>query len=236
LVWQREPRWELEIMYRRFISRGALGALALVATLGATDCEDFSTVTIPVTDRNAPAVFARIYWDGDETVDAGSYQRETDDEDATVLVAPVVLDSGGARRLQLWQTITVDCKEPDGGPALGAIFHLGLQSDEQSGRPGDRVSDGIYLVGTELRFGDYTRHCRGTSIVDAISYTFGAVGEDFAGHAASMSGEIVYRERGTCGCAPSGLGGRCLPSVDRCSTGHHPRCLGTSGCGGCACE
>lgn len=209
--------------------------LALAAMAGFTNCGDFDDVTIPASDTTDPTMASRIYMGGTETIAMDHYHHETDDIDTSFQVLPCMIDAGGAHRLSFHQSLWVACKDPvTGEPTEGYIADFVTESDHQDGDVGDTVSNGIYLVGESIHFSDYG--CN-VNAVDFIQYQWSFLGEDFAGNQASSGGEIVYRDRGTCGCDPGGFGNICLPAYNGCTDGYAPHCDPVQGsCGGCECE
>ena len=167
---------------------------ALASTMGATNCQYFSKVTVPAVDTQKPLFATRFFFDGEEELEFVPIEYETDDLEATFVAYPAIYDSGGARNLTVVQSLQVRCKNSSSGvPTTGVDIHYVPLFAQQAGSVGSSVSNGIYLSGMAMSFSQHTHYCSGTNVVDEIEYTWAMSGEDFAGNSDSVfGGSVVY--------------------------------------------
>jgi hypothetical protein len=165
----------------------ALALPGLLAMMGATECEYFSTVTVPASDTYAPFTVTRMFFFGEEEIGAPIY-RETDDPDAVFVIYPAAIDGGGVRTIEVRHYLAVYCND---GP--GIEFLLAPMRAEQPGGVGQSASNGLFVYGDGITLGDYAGFCDDGGGVDEIVYAWTISAEDFAGNRTSNGGgEVVY--------------------------------------------
>jgi hypothetical protein len=169
--------------------------LAVAPCLGFTDCSWFSTVTVAAGDTTRPVLATRMWIGGVESTALGwADEYVTDPADAaSVVLAPGVWDSNGARTLTLDQGVSVYCHNDDEG--LGQIsdeFYF-QRGEVQPGGVGSSVRTGIYLIGDVTDLARYEGYCySGFDLVD-VTYYWSLTGTDYAGNAADpFYGTLVY--------------------------------------------
>lgn len=159
----------------------------LLAMMGATECEYFSTVKVPATDTHPPLLATRMFFFGEEELGAPIY-KETDNPDAVFVIYPAAIDGGGVRELEVAQHLQVYCNN---GP--GVDFLLAPMRAQQPGGVGQSVSNGLFVYGEGITLGDYADYCGGDAGVDEIVYTWAISAEDFAGNQNSgLGGQVIY--------------------------------------------
>ena len=173
----------------------ALLIAALIPLAGFTDCEYFSTVTVPspAQDRSVPVVGARMWIDGQERTDLGGTNRISLTGD--VVVAPFVYDSGGAGFLSLVESVVVRCHDFNAEPELGQLTRLEFiaQTTSQSGSPGQRRSDGMYLLSRVSDLTSFTSLCHAGFTPISVVLGWSVVGRDLAGKRSSATGAITWQ-------------------------------------------
>jgi hypothetical protein len=159
----------------------------LLAMMGATECEYFSTVRVPATDTHPPLLATRMFFFGEEELGAPIF-KDTDDPDAVFVIYPAAMDGGGVRRIDVGHHLQVYCND-----APGVDFLLAPMRAEQPGGVGQWVSNGLFVYGAGITLGDYAAYCGGDAGVDEIVYTWAITAEDFAGNSSSaLGGQVVY--------------------------------------------
>lgn len=165
---------------------------AVAPSLGYTDCNYFSTVTVPAADTSRPVLATRMWIGGVESIQLGWADEVVTDplDAASIFIAPAVWDGGGARTLDLDQEVTVWCD----GDGLGQVTFVNFfhRSTSQSGWPGSSVSTGMYLVGDVFDLTAYD-YCGSGFTLSEVDYGWTVTGTDFFGNAGDVfSGSIVY--------------------------------------------
>lgn len=164
----------------------ALTLPGLLAMMGATECEYFTTITVPASDTYAPFTVTRMFFFGEEEIGAPIY-RETDDPDAVFVIYPAAIDGGGVRSIEVPHHLQVYCNE---GP--GVDFLLAPMRAEQPGGVGQSASNGLFVYGEGITLGDYAGYCDDAGVEEVV-YTWAITAEDFAGNrVSSLGGQVVY--------------------------------------------
>jgi len=165
-----------------------LAVPALMAVMGPTNCDYFSTVVVPATDTTEPLVGTRFFFFGEEQIELSPIEYETHDPDASFVVYPFVYDTGGARRISVGHGITVHCVD---GPGVALDFAPVVE--QQAGQVGSAVKNGIYVQSVAMKFGDYVDECGDVDDVEAIEYGWAILGRDFAGNETyAPGGHVVF--------------------------------------------
>lgn len=169
---------------------GLLMLVAVIPLCGYTDCNYFSTVTIPAQDTQPPIVGTRMWIDGQERIDlwSSSYASAS----GSIVVVPFVYDGGGARTLTFGQAATVHCYNAQQHLGQATSIHYIQQSTSQTGSVGSSVSDGMYLIGSVSNLASFGSYCYDGFELESVSYGWGVWGTDFAGLGAGTDHQITY--------------------------------------------
>lgn len=168
-------------------------AILCAPTLGFTECEYFSTVTVPATDTVHPSMFSRIYANDTEIIESDpSVLVDSLDEDFAVY--PVIFDSGGVWDLEVRETVTFACITATGQPNFQQRELTPQRASVPFGLPipvGTQVSNGQFLVGQVSSLADWAFLCPG-QFVDYAVYSWEYDGFDGKGNFSSAEGMVSY--------------------------------------------
>jgi hypothetical protein len=168
----------------------ACSPLFLCLTMGATDCQYFSTTTVPAADTTVPVTWDAV-WVGGNYVNlipnTGSFIYHIA-PGTSVIALSAGMDSGGVSKVSMagWER-WVCCSgnicslsEPLSVPIVAT----------QDGSVGATVSDGVYTG----RFVSVpTRACNAGYTLESYSFTWMTTAEDFFGNKTSGARQtIVY--------------------------------------------
>lgn len=164
--------------------------LLVVPAFGFT-CEYFDPVTVPATDTNPPTLATRYWVAGVEHLALWPVDETT--SNPSIVVAPAMLDSGGAQRLDVAQDLYIRCHDDDADPELSQETHIWFfpRSATQSGSVGSSVSNGLYLVGDVSDLSDYEWYCDSGFDVVEVEYVWSITGRDFHGNVSHLDGNRI---------------------------------------------
>lgn len=164
--------------------------LLVLPTFGFTQCQYFTTVTVPRTDTTVPVAAASVYIDGQQQIRLGSILVTLDTLKSFVPIG-AIFDGGGARSVTTQAIMQVTCRQPSGAESIFSVHFVPL-SDHQVGGPGSSVSNGIYTA-TPIDFVAQARLCGSNAVAQRIEYRWGFGGDDFFGNTANGSGAVIYQ-------------------------------------------
>jgi hypothetical protein len=164
-----------------------IASLALLATTGFTQCNEFHAVTVPYSDTTAPWIYNVGY-----TTTDGNYQFFTEwrlsSPDDSILAIGSAIDDGGLRRLSMRWTAAVQCCQNNVCEIHSAPFG-GVLEDSQAGGVGSVVSNGIWVT-KSVKPRDFCVNGWNPTWMD---FTWTTHAEDFAGNVTDRAaGHIVY--------------------------------------------
>jgi hypothetical protein len=170
--------------------RRALFLLPLVLPLlGFTNCQYFSSTTVPASDTTVPIAVPSLMMDGEQQIRFGSLSITTNELKDFFAIA-AIYDTGGARSVVMNQGMTIECSGRGLTQRIVQDFS-NPPTDRQRGGPGSTVSNGIY-VWSYIDFAAQARLCDPGFTVSRITYGWNFSGDDFFGNQASGSGSVTY--------------------------------------------
>ena len=167
-----------------------LSPLVLCLTMGFTECQLFTTTTVPPTDTTPPTTWDAVYLNGNYVAVSatGSSFVYHITPGASVLWLSSAIDGGGVSKITTSTSQTVNC-------CRGSICERSESLSvpvvtTQDGGVGSTVSDGVWwgtaITGPSLDCGD------GFTLV-SFSFSWFTTAEDFHGNrAVGTSQSIVY--------------------------------------------
>jgi hypothetical protein len=166
--------------------------LLTIPLFGFTECSYFSPTVVPSVDTRPPIVGTRMWIDGVERIDLSTSSHTT--SSGSVVVAPFVFDSEGARRLSVGEVVVVRCHNFHTSPQLGQISTIDFtpQLASQSGGVGATVSNGLFLIGSVTDLSSFVSFCDTGFTLESVNYTWLATGADFGGHSEVYQGGISW--------------------------------------------
>ena len=164
----------------------ALAPLALLAA-GFTDCEYFSTVTVPRTDTTAPSVFNGVWRNGEYVQSSlGTPFTYTIAPGETVLAIGAGLDGGGTRELKMYTTFGYTCCAGDICSRTQPLSAPKVET--QPGGVGSQVSSGIWLYSSVK-----LPTCSGNMRLESYGFSWWTEATDFHGNkTVGRASSIVY--------------------------------------------
>lgn len=123
-----------------------LAPVALLLATGATECDAFTTVTVPSSDSTAPELYDAVWFESEyEEIEHHSetltYHLAPGD---LILALGSGLDSGGVKKISMTREWSWTCCTSGNVCSTTQTLAAAL-SDTQPGGPGDVVSEGMWL-------------------------------------------------------------------------------------------
>ncbi|HEY4242397.1 MAG TPA: hypothetical protein VGM88_21415 [Kofleriaceae bacterium] len=165
--------------------------LLLALSMGATNCDDFETVTVPATDTSPPNVFDGAYSGEYKTlVEAPGTETYHIPSGTDAFAVGSGVDPGGVSKVELWPSLSFTCCS--GHVCSGGTPDFPAPSiATQSGSVGSQVSDGVYTF-ILVEAPEASDYC-GAGETFSWDYSWHTEAWDFHGnHTTGITQHIVY--------------------------------------------
>lgn len=171
----------------------AVSPLLLLFTMGSTDCDAYSTVTVPASDPTAPDTYDGVWWDDtyEELVSQDANFTYHLGANASVIAVGSGLDlNGGVKRVDMYPVVTRTCCLA--GACTTGTFIKPTITDSQAGSVGSSVSNGVW-VGAEVSRAAQVPSCPTGFSLTAWTYRWNTVATNFSNKSrTSPTRKIVY--------------------------------------------